>query len=88
MRHPVIKAVGYSLVGLTFVGALAVALLAARSGQMFLGYSARGVPVWTATTLAIFGGVGLIGSVSIVGRLLLALRRRRALKSEPSGPFT
>ncbi|HPA37320.1 MAG TPA: hypothetical protein PLV04_01135 [Phenylobacterium sp.] len=88
MRHPIIKAVGYTLVGLTFAGALALALVAARSGQMFLGYSARGVPVWTATTLAIFGAVGLIGMVSIVVRLLSALRGRREQKSAPRSPFT
>ncbi|MFD1191773.1 hypothetical protein [Phenylobacterium conjunctum] len=76
MRHPVIKAVGYSLVVLVYVGALATAIAAAMSGRMFLGYSARGIPVWTATTLALFALIGLAGVMWLGRRLRTYLTRR------------
>lgn len=75
MNRPLVRIIGFGLVGLALTGLAARLTLAAASGDPFYGRNVYGQPVGTYLALAIFAVAGLFGIVWVVQRLRKATRR-------------
>ena len=81
MRHRVIKATGFLLVGLVVVGLVLTVVSAAISGQPSYGVSYKGLPLGTYSTLAVLVLAAAVAFTAGVRRVLLFARRRAAESS-------
>jgi len=77
MRHPVIKVIGYVLIGLVVAGLAFAVIVAALSNKPFYGTNYKGLALGTYTTLTVLVMACLIGVVWVVQWGLRRIRRRR-----------
>ncbi len=81
MQHRLLKAIGFSLLGLVFVGIGLSVLLALVNGKPNVGTNYYGLPIGTYSTAAVLIMVVVILAVFGATRLFRSLKRRAARRT-------